>query len=71
MQIHNTNDPDDSFCIYCQKQFASVVRLNNHIKSKHHGTVAYWSLMNAYEADAQRQAKLEEEAMYSDINETF
>ena len=50
MQLKNTHNPYDAFCIYCQKPYASVIRLNTHIKRMHHGTIAYWSLIEAEEA---------------------
>ncbi len=57
MELKNTHNPDDAFCLYCQKQYVSVMNLNRHIKAKHEGTIVYWSLI-----------KSEEEAMMREID---
>jgi hypothetical protein len=39
---------DDTYCIYCQKEYSTPKRLLSHIKRMHKNTYAYWAYTEAH-----------------------
>jgi hypothetical protein len=55
MEIHNTHNPDDAFCLYCQQQYTSVTRLVTHVKRKHPGTYAHQAILDQEQSEMLNQ----------------
>jgi hypothetical protein len=48
---------EDTFCLYCQRQFTSPKRLQNHVALKHPGSYADISIQTAKEKKLVQAAK--------------
>lgn len=45
---------DQTFCIYCQKDYKTPWKLRNHILKMHEGTYAYYAILAAPERKAEQ-----------------